>query len=408
MIDYPNILDKIFDKLIKNDAKPIIVGGFVRDSLLGINSDDIDIEIYNIASFDKLEEILQEFGDVNSVGKSFGVCKLSLKKYSLDFTLPRVDSKVSCGHSGFDIKILKDLDFKTAAKRRDFTINAIGYDIINKKLLDPFNGIDDLKSKSLKMVDVNSFIEDPLRVLRAVQFCARFELKIDKKLFLLCTKMIEQKQLLELPKERIYEEIKKLMLKSSKPSLGFKILKELNALEFISPSSKSLKAIDYIAKHKTTNKKTDEVLMLSALCYNFNSYQSKEFISRLSDDKEISKRVISLTTALHVALALCSKPISNYDVYKLASTVKIDVITILSNSLYEVGDKILNRAILLDVAGKKMPAILGGKDLISLGMKPSIEFSKILKIAYDAQMREEFITPTQAKEWLKIFLKSKF
>jgi len=232
MIDYPNILDKIFDKLDKCNAKPIIIGGYIRDFLLHIDSNDIDIEVYNISTFEKLENILKEFGDVISVGKSFGVCKLSLKDISLDFTLPRIDSKIESGHSGFSVKIQKNLDFVTATSRRDFTINAIGYDVLNKRILDPFNGIDDLKSKTLKMVDADSFIEDPLRVLRAVQFCARFNLKMDKELFLLSKRMVETNMLLELPKERIHEENKKLLLKSPSPSLGFRVLKELNALKY--------------------------------------------------------------------------------------------------------------------------------------------------------------------------------
>ncbi len=406
MIDYPNILDKIFDKLIKNNAKPIIVGGYVRDSLLGVISDDIDIEVYNISSFDKLEEILQEFGDVNSVGKSFGVCKLSLKNLSLDFTLPRLDSKISSGHTGFDIKIDKNLDFTTASSRRDFTINAIGFDVKDKKLLDPFNGVNDLDEKLLKMVDTKSFVEDPLRVLRAVQFCARFDLKMDTKLFSTCRDMIDENLLLELPKERIYGEIKKLLLKSSKPSLGFEILKQLNALSFLSPSSSSLKAIDYLAKHKTTNKKTDEVLMLSALCYSFSPKQLEEFINKLSNDKELFSRILSLINTLHVVLNLHSKSLSDYDIYKLATRVKIDETILLSSSLYGVGSEILSRAKKLHVEDKMLPAIIGGKDLINLGMKPSKEFSKILQSVYDAQMRGVFDSHDEAIVWLKKFLLS--
>nr|MDA3908167.1 CCA tRNA nucleotidyltransferase [Sulfurimonas sp.] len=110
MIEYPNFLNKIFDKLEKNGARTIIIGGFIRDYLLKSESDDIDIEVYNISSFEKLENILKEFGTVNRVGKSFGVCKVNIENFVLDFTLPRIDSKIASGHSGFDIKIEKNLD----------------------------------------------------------------------------------------------------------------------------------------------------------------------------------------------------------------------------------------------------------------------------------------------------------
>ncbi|MCD6173918.1 MAG: CCA tRNA nucleotidyltransferase, partial [Sulfurimonas sp.] len=217
--EYPNYLQIIFDKLNENKIKPIIVGGYIRDYLLNISSKDIDIELYGINSFEQLEKILEEFGEVNSVGKSFGVCKLSLKNQEIDFSLPRIDNKISSGHRGFDIIINQNLDFKTASSRRDFTINAIGYDVISKKILDPFNGLSDLKNKTLKAVNIEKFIQDPLRVFRAVGFYSRFKLNIDKKLFKICKKMCDDNVLDELPQERIFNEIKKIILKSPKPSI---------------------------------------------------------------------------------------------------------------------------------------------------------------------------------------------
>jgi len=107
MIDYPNKLNNLFDKLLNLNINPIIIGGYVRDFLLKIKSKDIDIELYGISSFSKLEEILNEFGDVNSVGKSFGVCKLRVDDLDLDFSFPRIDSKIDKGHKGFEIKIDK-------------------------------------------------------------------------------------------------------------------------------------------------------------------------------------------------------------------------------------------------------------------------------------------------------------
>ena len=133
LFDYPKYLDKIFDKLNKNNIRSIIVGGYIRDKFLNLNSKDIDIELFGVSTYDELEKILQEFGEVNTVGKSFGVCKLSLKTLDLDFTLPRLDNKIGSGHCGFEIKVDKNLDFKTASSRRDFTMNAIGYDLIEKK-----------------------------------------------------------------------------------------------------------------------------------------------------------------------------------------------------------------------------------------------------------------------------------
>ena len=401
MIDYPNILDKIFEKLEKNNAKSIIVGGYIRDSLLNIDSNDIDIEVYNISSYEKLENILKEFGSVNSVGKSFGVCKLTLEALTLDFTLPRTDSKIASGHTGFDIIIQKNINFADAARRRDFSINAIGYDVANKKILDPFNGIDDLRDRNLKMVDAQTFVEDPLRVLRAVQFCARFDLKMDRELFLLSKSMVEQGMLLELPKERVYEEIKKLLLKSKTPSLGFELFEKLGALKYLRDCSGSMAAIDKLAQLKTANNKTNEVLMLAVLCYRFSPAQIDVFISRLSGDKELLKRVLALVGSINRVTNLCSNGVSDYELYKLATNVKIEEIVILSNAVYGVGEEILIRSKELNISDKQMPILLNGRDLIEFGIKPSNRFSKILDAAYDAQMHKEFNSHDEGVVWLR-------
>nr|WP_321267265.1 CCA tRNA nucleotidyltransferase [uncultured Sulfurimonas sp.] len=412
MFEYPNFLNKIFDKLINNSAIPIIIGGYVRDYLLDITSDDIDIEVYNISSFEKLENLLKEFGTISNVGKSFGVCKLKFQNLVLDFTLPRIDSKVASGHSGFNIVINKNLDFLTATRRRDFTINAIAYNVVEKKLLDPFNGINDLKNKTLKMIDAKSFVEDPLRILRAVQFCSRYDLKMDKKLFLICKDMVNKNLFSQLAKERIYEELKKNLLKSKKPSIGFKLLKELDAIKYFTNLNllnkedwhRSMNAIDAIAKLNITNKKKKEILMLASISYKFDTTQIESFISCLSNDKYLLKNIITLCKNLNTITNISSKKINNYDIFKLSTMVNIEDLSILSDALFGIGKDVAFRAKELKVLNKKVEAILLGRDLISFGLKPSSEFSHILKSAYEAQMHGEFSSLDEAKKWLNIFL----
>ncbi|EQB40234.1 hypothetical protein M947_02550 [Sulfurimonas hongkongensis] len=413
MIDYPNFLEKIFDKLKEKDAKAIIVGGYIRDTLLNFNSNDIDIEVYNVESFEKLQNILKEFGNLNIVGKSFGVCKLKMQSYDLDFTLPRLDSKVASGHLGFDIKIDKNLDFSEAARRRDFSINAIGFDVHTKTLLDPYNGLEDLKNRTLKMVDAKTFIDDPLRVLRAVGFCSRYNFVMHKELFNLCFKMIKEDALQELPKERIYEEIKKTLLRSTKPSIGFWLLRELDALKYFKNLDLLNKkdwqlimdALDRFGSNKTTNTKTNEILMLAILCYRFDEVKAKEFITFMTDDKFLLKEVLTLLYSLSKFLELSfAKKISNYDIYKLATLVNIKNLCILGEVLFGVDKTIAAKAKELGVLEKKLKAILMGRDLVLLGLKPSADFSKILDASYEAQMREEFYSKDEALKWLKGYL----
>ena len=412
---YPNYLQNIFDKLDNNGIRPIIIGGFVRDYLLNITSKqeskDIDVELYGVLSFKQLENILNEFGKINNVGKSFGVCKLSFKNLEIDFTLPRIDNKISSGHSGFKVDIDKNLDFKTATSRRDFTINAIGYDTIDKKIQDPFNGLNDLKNKLLKAVDINKFGQDPLRVLRAVGFCSRFNFKMDDKLFLVCKDMCEQNALNELAKERVYEEIKKILLKSTKPSIGFFLLKKLNALKYFTPLdtlnkcefTQTLKALDEMAKNKTNNNKTNIMLMLSILCNKLDFQQTKKFISNLTNEKEVLKNILSL---------IGNKFEKNYDdsqLYKLATKVNIEHFLLFNKAIhYLVEDKIFSdlkkRAIKLNILNKKAPPYLLGKDILACGIKPSKEYSTILSEAYDAQMNLKIKNHDEAILWLKNYL----
>lgn len=406
MINYPDKLNIIFDKLKSHNIKPIIVGGFIRDFLLHIDSKDIDIEVYGISSFTQLQNLLKEFGSVNVVGKSFGVCKLYFEDYDLDFSFPRRDNKIKRGHKGFEIEIDTTLDFKTAASRRDFTINSMGYDVTLKKILDPFNGLSDLKHKILRAVDTNSFSEDPLRVLRAVQFSTRFQLKIDSNLFATCKDMVLNNMLEELPKERIFEEIKKLLLYSKEPSKGFRLLKELGSDIY----TNNIHVVDKISKQLTSDEQTNLALMLAALCHDFSQETTAKFIRKLTNENRLLQHVLLLVENSKEIDKIYLEGITDYTLFKLATKVKIEEILILSSSIYfsknnssvyEAYNIIYKRAKELNILNKKSPMILKGKDLLKLGFTASPEFSDILNSAYEAQMMGKFKTNKDAIIWLK-------
>ena len=201
------------------------VGGCVRDYLLGLPSKDIDIEVYGL-SRDKLESVLKRIGSVYAVGQSFGVFKITLSGVSYDVSLPRTENKSGRGHKGFVVETDPYLTFEQASLRRDFTINAMGIDLSTGELFDPHGGRVDLQNKILRHVS-DAFDEDPLRVLRACQFAARFDLKIHHDTIIKCQNL--QSELPTLPVERIYEEIKKLLL-AKKPSRGLEIMRSTGAL----------------------------------------------------------------------------------------------------------------------------------------------------------------------------------
>jgi len=196
-------------------AKCYIVGGAIRDALLGRKSSDIDIEVYNITPL-KFETIMREI-KANGVGKSFFVYKYK----TLDISLPRVEKKIAKGHRGFSVSLANDK--KIASKRRDFTINALFYDIEAKQILDYWGGLRDIKLKRLRLIDEDSFKEDSLRVLRAMRFSAQLGFKIEEHTARVC----RQIELDDLPSARIFQEFEKLFI-SPKPHFGLYALEELN------------------------------------------------------------------------------------------------------------------------------------------------------------------------------------
>ena len=156
-------------------ARAYLVGGCVRDSLLGIAHKDFDLEVYGV-DYETLARELSVYGRVDLVGKSFGGIKFSSARGDQwDFSLPRRDSKVASGHQGFQIEFDPDISPKEAASRRDFTINALAFDPRTGDYLDFFGGRADLRNRVLRHTSP-AFVEDPLRVLRGMQFAARFDL----------------------------------------------------------------------------------------------------------------------------------------------------------------------------------------------------------------------------------------
>ncbi len=200
----PHILQNITvvtDYLIQNyNARCYVVGGAVRDRILGRECKDYDIECFGI-SVDDFEMAMEHLG-AKGVGKSFFVYKY----HDLDISLPRTEQKVSPGHRGFEVSLATEE--KEASKRRDFTINALMYDIQNEQILDFWHGLEDLEHKVLRVVDERSFVEDSLRVLRAMQFAARFGFKVEKQSCRLCQSI----SLDDLPKERIFKEFEKMFM----------------------------------------------------------------------------------------------------------------------------------------------------------------------------------------------------
>ena len=217
----------------EHGGRTYYVGGFVRDALLGKENKDVDIEVHGITPH-CLEEILDSLGHRMAIGESFGI--FGLKGYSLDIAMPRKEEARGLGHRDFDVFVDPFIGTEAAARRRDFTINALMQDVLTGQIVDHFQGIAHLHSGVLRHVNDESFAEDPLRVLRAAQFAARFGFRVAGETIDLCRRM----DLSHLPRERIEGELKKALLKAEKPSVFFEVLREMDQLDFWFPELKAL------------------------------------------------------------------------------------------------------------------------------------------------------------------------
>ena len=445
---------KLAATLLEHGARAFIVGGYVRDHFLNIESKDIDIEVYGVSSLDLLKSALEDLTPVHEVGKSFGVLKISLEGYDIDISLPRTEVKTGKGHKGFHVQTNAYLDYTAAAKRRDFTMNSIGYDIKTRIYLDPYNGRNDIEEGVIRHVNDNSFCEDPLRILRAVQFSARFNFKLHANTLKLCQNMVKDNLLDELPKERIFEEYKKLLLKAHRPSLGFKLLDELGALP---PELKALQGVpqdkiyhpegdvwihtmmslDAMSTLKTGDNKKDIILLLAILCHDLGKVQatktvkgkissighenilepSLSFITRLSDEKALIEEISPLIKEHLMPSQLYTQQVKDSAIRRLSTRVNIENLVILARAdhlgrttkeaekkIYPAGDWLLKKAQSLSVQNKKPQAILLGRHLIDKGMQPGPQFKDILKEAYEEQLEGKIKDETNAKAWLNTYL----
>jgi tRNA nucleotidyltransferase (CCA-adding enzyme) len=232
MVSLPEKVMALARVIHEAGGRALLVGGCVRDQLLGNEPKDWDVEVYQLEPA-RLREILDSFGSVNAVGEAFTVYKLG---HDLDVSLPRRERKSGRGHRAFVIEGDPAMSVADATRRRDFTINAILQDPLTGELIDPFGGRPDIAARVLRAVAAETFVEDSLRVLRAAQFASRFDFQIDPETVALCRTM----DLTDLPAERVWGELEKLLLRSRRPSVGLNWLKELGAVEKMFPEIQSL------------------------------------------------------------------------------------------------------------------------------------------------------------------------
>lgn len=435
------IMAKQIAKLVENKGGcAYFVGGYVRDYLNNIVNKDIDIEIHGI-EVKTLENILDSVGTRNSIGESFGIYNLS--GYSLDIAMPRKEKLVLHGHKDFEIMVDPYIGTYKASKRRDFTINSIMMNVLTGEIIDHHNGVSDLKKGIIRHIDDETFVEDPLRVLRACMFASRFKYTIDERTIDLCSRM----GLEYLTKERVFLELKKALLLSDKPSIFFDYLRKMNQLNYWfkevyeligveqSPTyhaegdvyNHTMMVLDEASKYKQYSN-LPLGFMLSALTHDFGkaictkNYDGKirayghetlglplieTFLKRLTNEDKLIKYVLNLSY-LHMkpnALA--------HDNAKIKSTNKMfdDSVDPLALIYLSMADN-YGRKMSVDFTPYEIylferyeiykeymsKPYVTGSDLIALGIEPDSNFSNYLDYSHKLRLaglsKEEALSQT--------------
>ena len=414
-----------------------LVGGCVRDALLGLAATDLDIEVYGIEA-DALVELLSAQFGLDLVGESFGVIRL--RNLPIDVSLPRRESKRGRGHRGFEIDSDPHMDPREAASRRDFTINAVALDPESRRIFDPFDGVADLKNRVLRHT-TDKFAEDPLRVLRGMQFTARFELQPAPETIELC-RGIEPEGLAP---ERIFGEWKKLILAGARPSLGLAFLRdcgwvrhfpELEALIGCEQNPRwhpegdvwthTLHCMDVFADERVGIEREDLIVGFAVLCHDLGkpattvreeggrvtakNHESigvdfaRRFLGRMTLDEKLIGEIVPLIACHLAPLRLFGTEVTDAAIRRLARRVgRIDRLVRVSRAdqcgrppmqvdRFESGDWLLERARELSVLDRPPRPLLMGRHLIELGLEPGPDFGRVLEECFKRQIEGEFDT----------------
>ncbi len=410
-------IEKEIAKLVKeNGGRTFYVGGYVRDKLLNIENKDVDIEIHGISE-DTLYKILKSLGTPLAYGSSFGV--YSLSGYNIDIALPRSEKLIGKKHTDFRIDVDPFIGYKNACKRRDITINAIMMDVLTGEILDYYSGINDLNNKIIRYVDKDSFVEDPLRVLRVAQFAARLQFKVDEDTIDLCKNI----DLSYLSRERIEEELRKALLKANKPSIFFDVLNKMNQLSYWFKEVEDLinikqdpiyhpegdayihtmQVLDRCAKYRDVVSDAYSFMLLG-LTHDFGKTITSEeidgrihaynheidgipiveaFLKRISNRKDVIKYVKNMVTmhmepnkkannnsSIKSTNKMFYNCISPKDLiyFSICDSGKTDNLNFL-NERYKIYEEIINKP------------YITGNDLIKAGIKPNEDFHKLLEYA---------------------------
>ncbi len=435
----------------------MLVGGHVRDQLFGLESKDYDLEVYYLEPAE-LRSILKSFGQVNTVGEHFAVYKLAIylqstdvqasanspviqnpkskipnQRLEIDVSIPRRESKAGRGHRGFVIEGDPQMTFAEAARRRDFTVNAIMQDPLTGEIVDPYGGVSDIANRLIRAVAAETFIEDSLRVLRALQMAARFDMSLAPETIALCRAI----DLADLPHERIWGEFEKLFLRATKPARGLEAAFELGVLEKLFPQfDERLNPETNPAVFILTSRRLDEAaqlkadlpkekqltLMLAAWCLDLPSAEKvSEVLDTLGlhtiNHYDVRKQILSLVSEHPTLHRLYEQRESTTDgeFRRLARRVDMNLLyrlakaNTLASGLTSAAaeDWFIEKVRVLDLEAGAPKAILQGRHLLEIGIQPGPQMGKILNQIYELQLDGTVTTLEEALAQARVLITAK-
>jgi tRNA nucleotidyltransferase (CCA-adding enzyme) len=430
----------IADAAAARGGRALVVGGWVRDRLRGAASTDLDLEIYGIAE-NEIPALLAPFGRVDAVGRAFPVYKVA----GVDVALPRRESKIGRGHTAFAVQGDPHMTPAEAARRRDFTINAIAWDPLTGQYIDPFGGRADLEARVLRVVDPRTFPDDSLRVLRAIQLSARFDLSVPADTRAICAAIA----LDDLPAERVWGELEKLLLQAERPSIGFELARELSVVHRLWPEIAALigceqepewhpegdvwvhtlMVIDGARIRISGLARAEQVIvMLGAVCHDFGKPATTAFVDgrirsigheeagvgpatafldRLNihslDGVDVRKEVLGIV-AHHLKPGMWHKvreEVGDGAFRRLAQKVNLELLAIVAKAdctgrtgQFDCSamDWFLDRARALGVEHRPPTRLVLGRHLIPLGVAPGPAMGRLLQAIYERQLDGDITT----------------
>lgn len=298
----PLSVEKVFEQLRAEDYRPLVVGGSVRDALEGSSPKDIDIEVYG-ATIDQVSSALRRNYRVDEVGKAFGVLKVTLPDGTdLDVSVPRRDNQTGAGHRGFTVETDLTMSAEEAAARRDYTINALGYDSQFKVCVDPYHGREDLEKKQLRHVS-EAFAEDPLRVLRGFQFASRFDMDMHPETAQMCQRLAPRAS--ELPVERVRGEFGKFYSKGKHPARGMRVLAQTGwdatipglAAVNTENTQKELEQAHQVALEDNLGAEDRTRLMAAVLARKMEESKTRPFVNHTIEGGDLQREALGLSKA---------------------------------------------------------------------------------------------------------------